>query len=176
MSIYISSDFHFSHDNIIRYTKRPFKSSHEMNKALQENWNNVATKEDTVYVLGDFSLSKETNLFENILNKLNGNKILILGNHDKLTPWQYLEVGFAAVHTSLVISHENREYFLCHDPATVSCVDYRYNLVGHVHGLWDSVVSKKGQLLINVGVDVRGFKPISIEEIGKIVEEFEEKK
>jgi calcineurin-like phosphoesterase family protein len=133
-----------------------------MNKVMTANWNSVVKDEDTVCVIGDFSMSKETSLFESILSKLNGRKILILGNHDKLTPWQYLEVGFDSVHTSLVITYEDVEFFLCHDPAMVSCVDYTFNLTGHIHGLWDYLLTKKNQHLLNVGVDVRDFTPISI--------------
>jgi calcineurin-like phosphoesterase family protein len=166
MKTFFTADPHFSHENIIRYTNRPFKNAHEMNKTITENWNEVVNQGDLVYVLGDVSMSKETSLFEKILSKLNGNKILILGNHDKLTPWQYLEVGFDSVHTSLVID----DMFICHDPAMVSCVDYKKNLVGHIHGLWDEMISKKGQKLINVGVDVRDFCPIPLEKVNSIFE------
>jgi len=167
MKTFFTSDPHFSHENIIRYSNRPFKNAHEMNKTITENWNEIVSQGDLVYVLGDVFLSKETSLFEKILSKLNGNKILILGNHDKLTPWQYLEVGFDSVHTSLAID----DIFICHDPAMVSCVDYEKNLVGHIHGLWDEMISRKGQKLINVGVDVRNFYPISLEEVNSIFEE-----
>jgi len=54
--IYIISDCHFGHDNIRKYTNRPFNSVEEMNQVLVNNWNMVVNEDDVVYHLGDFSL------------------------------------------------------------------------------------------------------------------------
>ena len=78
--IYFTSDFHFSHRNVIKYCNRPFSDVHEMNKALTSLWNDTVKPEDTVYFLGDFSLNK--NVTKVIAPMLNGKKILIPGNHD----------------------------------------------------------------------------------------------
>lgn len=80
--IFFTSDTHFFHKNIIKYSNRPFTSVEEMNEALIKNWNKTVSPNDTIYHLGDFGFSNIQNLKE-IINKLNGNKILILGNHDK---------------------------------------------------------------------------------------------
>ena len=55
--IYFTSDPHYGHANIIRYCQRPYASVEAMDAALIANWNRVVTAEDTVYVLGDVSLS-----------------------------------------------------------------------------------------------------------------------
>ena len=78
--IYFTSDQHFYHSNVIAYCARPFASVEEMNLAIVANWNAVVRPEDTVYVLGDFSLAiRPVELFSHLLN---GTKFFIPGNHD----------------------------------------------------------------------------------------------
>jgi len=86
--IFLTSDHHFGHENIIRYTGRPFKDIYEMDECLIENWNKTVSKRDLVYHVGDiFVCSKR--LFrnpsqhaENIRRRLNGQIFLIKGNHE----------------------------------------------------------------------------------------------
>lgn len=67
--IYLTSDTHFSHANIIEYSKRPFANVDEMDEALVNNWNKVVTPKDIVYHLGDVIFSKN----HSILRRLMGN-------------------------------------------------------------------------------------------------------
>ena len=78
---WLISDTHFGHKVICDYENRPFKSVKEMDESLIANWNNTVSKQDTIYVLGDFSFhgADET---QNITKRLTGNKILVMGNHD----------------------------------------------------------------------------------------------
>ena len=81
-NIWWTSDTHFYHANVIKYSKRPFANVEEMNAALVRNWVAVVQPGDTIYHLGDFSFGrKEQN--EALLQQLHGHKHLILGNHDK---------------------------------------------------------------------------------------------
>ena len=86
--VYFISDTHFNHKNIIKYCNRPYKSVEEMNKVLIENWNRVVKDADVIYHLGDFALYDEEELF----NKLNGNIILIRGNHDRKSASYYEKI------------------------------------------------------------------------------------
>lgn len=52
--IFFVADTHFSDDNIRRYENRPFQNVESMNVEMIERWNAEVTKDDTVYVLGDF--------------------------------------------------------------------------------------------------------------------------
>ncbi|MBX4152323.1 hypothetical protein [Paenibacillus lautus] len=54
MAVYYTSDTHFCHKNILHYENRPYQDTEEMDAALIEKWNNVVSKNDTVYHLGDF--------------------------------------------------------------------------------------------------------------------------
>ena len=54
------SDLHIGHANVIKFDNRPFKDVDEMFEILVRNWNSIVTKEDTVYILGDFIWKKES--------------------------------------------------------------------------------------------------------------------
>ena len=51
--IWLISDTHFGHTNVIKYCNRPFESSDEMDKTIIKNWNNTIKKYDKVFLLGD---------------------------------------------------------------------------------------------------------------------------
>lgn len=79
--IWLISDTHFQHENIIKYCARPFKDSNDMDEYMIERWNHVVKPGDKVYHLGDvFFRDKEK--FKKLWPRLNGKKRLIVGNHD----------------------------------------------------------------------------------------------
>lgn len=174
-NIWFTADTHFDHANVIRYCNRPFSSVQEMNGVLIANWNEVVKPQDTIYHLGDFSLSGSRRAHE-LISKLNGYKILIRGNHDKGEAY-YKSAGFAEYYTSTPAHPvEYGEFFLSHYPYW-ECYDHderkhkfadrmlhqrgnRWLLCGHIHEKW-----KRKGFCINVGVDQWNFAPVSIEQI-----------
>ncbi len=82
MSILFTSDTHFFHERVIQYSNRPFKDKEEMNEFMIQQWNRKVSPQDTIYHLGDFSFASKEKT-ERVLQRLNGKKILVLGNHDK---------------------------------------------------------------------------------------------
>ena len=80
-NIFFVSDTHFAHENIIKYCNRPFKSIEEHDEALIERWNEKIDKDDIVFHLGDFAFASEEYI-KSILDRLNGKKYLVFGNHD----------------------------------------------------------------------------------------------
>lgn len=78
-----TSDLHFGHKNAIRFDSRPYFTVDEMDKTLIQNWNNKVKPGDTTYVLGDMFWNSDPQYVQNILKSLNGQIILIKGNHDK---------------------------------------------------------------------------------------------
>lgn len=80
--IWVISDTHFGHHNIIKYCSRPYSGPTEMDWDIVEKWNSVVKPQDKVYHLGDVYMGCSNGYAENILSKLNGHKRLILGNHD----------------------------------------------------------------------------------------------
>lgn len=80
--IWLISDTHFNHSNIIKYCDRPFKTVKEMDWEMVERWNSVVKPGDKVYHLGDVYMNASKGYITNLLHHLNGRKRLILGNHD----------------------------------------------------------------------------------------------
>ena len=70
--MFFTGDHHFGHNNIIKYSNRLFASSEEMDDKMVEEWNSVAGEEDTVFHLGDFSLSSNLNYVQSLFGRLNG--------------------------------------------------------------------------------------------------------
>ena len=71
MTIFITSDQHWGHANIMKYSNRPFESLGEHDAALIQAWNSVVEKNDLVYHLGDFTLGNAAHAIE-IIQQLNG--------------------------------------------------------------------------------------------------------
>ena len=158
--IYYIADMHFGHTNVLRFDNRPFPDTAQMDDTLIQNWNGRVTSDDTVYVLGDAFWKNEENSIR-IMERLQGQKHLIQGNHDrvkgKLRPyWESIE-QYAEV------NDENRLVILSHYPI-LFYKNQHYGAVmlyGHVHNTreWKLVEKWKNEQwamgipsrLINVG-------------------------
>jgi calcineurin-like phosphoesterase family protein len=188
MTTFFTSDNHFFHQNVIKYDSRPWVTIEEMNEGLIRNWNSVVKPEDTVYILGDFSLAFRP--VEIYPQRLNGTKYLIPGNHDfchsynkkskksleHLEKWitKYEENGLhvMAEHSSLDIPGV-AVVNMCHIP--FSCQDQRYEkfkaindgrwtLHGHTHSK-----EKINGREIHVGVTAWDYFPVHIEQVKKLI-------
>lgn len=129
------SDLHFGHENIINFDKRPFKDTKEMEEALITNWNSIVKKGDTTYILGDFCWGKE-NEWKRIIKLLNGNKVLILGNHDLKNMSVELKRMFQDIKDYKEITDNGKHVIMCHYPMLLYKGSYNpdcYMLCGHVH-------------------------------------------
>ena len=125
---YVIADMHFNHNNIIKYCNRPFENVQEMNEYIISKWNEDVSKNDIIYVLGDVGFGSTENL-GNIINRLNGNKILILGNHDRkrsINSWRNL--GFQEVHKKPITVGNA---IFSHEPIKVD--ENTLNIFGHIH-------------------------------------------
>lgn len=162
-NIWVTSDTHFNHGNIIDYCERPFKNSREMDEALIENWNKVVKPSDKVYHLGDVYMKASKGYIESILQRLNGHKRLILGNHDNGKD-QILQRYFEKIQ----VLRWFKEYGLVfsHLPMHDSSIKKGYiNVHGHIHEK-----QSPSPLHINVSVEQTNYTPISIEELMKKVD------
>lgn len=82
---YYIADLHFCHENLnTRMDCRGFESGEAMNEYMIAQWNSRVRKRDEVVILGDFCISKKGEVANAILERLNGKKYLIIGNHDHL--------------------------------------------------------------------------------------------
>lgn len=87
MSRFFTSDTHFGHANIIRLCNRPFKDVNHMNEEIVRRWNEVVSEDDIVYHLGDVALGTFADSI-NYVSRLNGYKILVPGNHDRIASFE----------------------------------------------------------------------------------------
>jgi calcineurin-like phosphoesterase family protein len=170
--IYVISDTHWNHANIIKYCDRPFKNVIEMNEALIKAWNDVVKPEDKIIHLGDFAMGKKHEI-PGILARLNGYKVLIRGNHDRSTEFM-LEAGFSEVYESMVYTGHPiyGGIFLSHKPQPdvydliskgLGPTGAKLAFHGHLHG---SNGPKTHAIAFDVGVDCgRGYGPQTIEKI-----------
>jgi calcineurin-like phosphoesterase family protein len=163
---WITSDTHFNHANIIDYCSRPFSDIAAMNYALIARWNERVTPEDTVYHLGDFAMGSPV-AWPKFTSRLYGHKILVPGNHDR-DRGEMLAIGFNQVlDVNVVVNIDGVLAWLNHYPLKDETArkfvrppapaEYDIALCGHVHQHW-----KVKQGVVNVGVDVWDFTPISI--------------
>lgn len=83
--VFFISDYHLFHNNVLKFDNRPFADVHEMHIAIEERWNSVVGKDDTVIYLGDLSFGKKNDntFIEGLFWRLNGHIHFVLGNHDK---------------------------------------------------------------------------------------------
>ena len=81
--VLFTSDLHFGHENILRFDNRPFSTTDEMDAELIRRWNAKVDRGDLVYVLGDMIWKSKNDEAFRIIQSLNGQIILIRGNHDR---------------------------------------------------------------------------------------------
>jgi calcineurin-like phosphoesterase family protein len=163
MTIWVTADTHFGHARIIDYCKRPFKSVEEMNEKIINKFNSKVKDGDIVYVIGDFCFKAKNGIdYKHWLNRLNGTYIFILGNHDYGN-------GIPGNMISAVLEmKDGQQLFLIHNPEEFNPA-FKINLTGHVHKKWHLKKTKKGNIIINVGVDVNNFEPINYETIKELI-------
>lgn len=131
MNIFVTSDTHFGHANIIGYCNRPFSSPEDMDWGMVKRWNMVVKPEDHVWHLGDVYMGGSREYIDHVLSSLNGRKRLVLGNHDNGRD-QLLLKHFEKI----VAWRDFKEYssLLTHMPLHPgSIIKDRVNVHGHIH-------------------------------------------
>lgn len=182
-NIWLVSDEHYSHANIIKYCSRPFKDTVEMDQHLINQHNKVVKDGDTVYHLGDFTFQPVTMVVE-IVKQLNGSHMFIQGNHDHwfgepdtdlkaLPNKKYL--GRTMMHEFKI---EGTKIVLCHYPMVTWNGAFRGSLqfYGHCHSNMESKYNRGKQM--DVGVDnayklLGEYRPFSFEEARDMVKDRE---
>lgn len=168
--IYFISDTHFGHENVLGYSKRPFKTVEEMDAKLIAEWNKRVTNTDQVYHLGDFSM-RDGLYAERILKQLNGQIFLVRGNHDHKTIRKLSRFAWVKDYYELAVKEADKvqKIVLFHYPIeSWSARHYgAWHLHGHCHG---SLPSPDWQARLDVGVDVPPYnKPVSYEEVKQMM-------
>ena len=180
--IFFTADLHFCHEKIIKHCSRPFQSLGLMNSKLIGNWNATVCADDTVYVLGDmfFGGGRSPNEYISLIQQFNGRKYLTPGNHDYV--WMKnidLSSCFEDVALMMEVRYDKRHILtLCHYPM-MSWKDDRddtgYMIHGHIHNRTDEdyfPYIRSNPNMLNAGVDINDFKPVTFEELVKNNQKF----
>lgn len=198
MTMLFSADFHANHGNICLYCKRPQLRpedvdlngnwvSHtvaqergaQMTRWLIDRWNQRVKPQDTVFHVGDFicrgnerGVPGGPTKAQQVLEQLNGNKVMILGNHDHNNG---LERGLDWA--IMTIAH--KKAMLIHNPAHVDpmkadVLELDVIVCGHVHTAWQTqmFVTASGRRIpiVNVGVDVNKYAPVTLSELVGLID------
>jgi calcineurin-like phosphoesterase family protein len=178
---FFTSDTHYGHANIIKYSGRPFKNADDMTYALKENHNAIVKPDDDVYHLGDHSYY-DFNSTVDLLFELNGFFHYIFGNHDNVMK-EIRRHMKRSPSSDLTIDLEKKIRFLGNmEEVEVEGINITLNhyamkvwnrshygawhLYGHSHG---SLPDDPRSMSIDVGVDVHNYRPISFREVDDIM-------
>lgn len=166
MTTWFTSDTHYGHANIIRLVNRPFPHVDAMDEAMVDRWNALVQPDDLVYHLGDFSFHKPGRA-TSIAARLNGQKFLVWGNHDKplrkesefLAQWIWCK-------DLADIEVQGKKIILCHYAMKVWNKSHHdsWQLYGHSHG---SLPDDPNALQLDVGVDCWDYRPVSFEQVAE---------
>lgn len=150
-NIFFISDTHFGHANMLKFSNydgtrmRPFDSIEELDELMVQNWNEMVKPTDKVYHLGDVCYRCKNE--NQILARLNGDKVLIRGNHDRREAQWYLKY-FRDVRGT---HHIDGNYLLSHFPIHPDSKGrFVRNLHGHIHS---QTVMKKVPSAVYEGYD-----------------------
>ena len=190
--LYLISDTHFYHKNIIKYCDRP----EDYAAIILNEWNSTVKPGDDVLHLGDFAIGWDREFptkrdsYTDIMKQLNGSKYITLGNHDRESRTFYENIGFSQVmsHTIIDIEEfETKKVLFNHYPLEIDdeymkpqliehiknlkTLEFDYVVHGHTHRrIVGTPITKfvgvvDGILHFNCSVEVLGYRPISVVDI-----------
>ena len=189
MKIFVISDLHFNHKNIIQYSNRPFSSVAEMNEVLIENWNKEVGPDDRVHVLGDICLGPKSEM-KSIVDRLNGEIILNIGNHEGILhayPERFSRIQ-NYIETTFIIGGAKQPVCLMHYPIEVwnNCHKGWWHLHGHCHGnlsthrayrfdvgvdniaKWLHKRDLDANVTSSIKADQKYYRPLNVEELAEV--------
>lgn len=187
--IYLWSDLHIGHQNVLKFDNRPFKNLDDMHEVLVNNYNSTV-RDGVCYFLGDIGLGK-TDTVQKVISQMTGTKVCILGNHDKSVEAMY-KAGFDVVLYGATMQIAGERVTLSHCPLLgvyrEKCEDMKGSQTGenwhgesrpkqrifttkdegqfHLHGHIHSPNGGKSQKILgrqmDVGVAANNYKPVNI--------------
>ena len=132
-AVFLVSDTHFGHAGVCRFTRadgctplRPWDDAAEMDEAMVKAWNERVGPKDKVYHLGDVVINRKALA---TMARLNGDKVLIRGNHDIFPDDEYRKYF-----RELRAYHVMNGMILSHIPIhSESLGRFGVNIHGHTH-------------------------------------------
>lgn len=196
--IWFSSDLHLGHHNIIEFCDRPYKSVERMEEAFVNNFNSKVNPRDTTYFIGDIVMGNKQLTLKS-LNKFNGKKILIVGNHDNVFDttstkaqknWNIYTKYFDEIYDTLELDGKElgiwtEKIILNHFPNKSTYIkdssEHERRFLNHrleddgkslyLHGHVHSKAKVSGERSINIGVDAWNYNPVSLDDLRHLIKE-----
>jgi calcineurin-like phosphoesterase family protein len=186
---FFTSDWHCNHDNVINFSNRPFKDIAHMHEVLINNYNATVPEDGICYFVGDMGMGNPIVLHK-VINKLQGTKVLVLGNHDKGLQRMYKN-GFDVVMYGAIFDICGEQVTVTHCPLRDTyredtskmkeghlCPNWhgehrekykkfsipnwgQYHLHGHIHSPNSGQSKKIENKQYDVGVDANNYRPVS---------------
>ena len=158
MAVFFTADTHFGDHRTINIQHRPFADTATMDATLIARWNARVAPDDTVWHLGD--VARRAGDVAGLLDRLHGSKHLLVGNNDP--DGTRVAAGWASVGDYAELSLDGHALVLCHYPFRSWNGQHRraINLHGHSHGRLKPLPRQ-----FDVGVDARGFAPVTLAEL-----------
>ena len=176
-AVYLTSDTHFGHHGVCKFMRedgvtklRPWNNADEMDEEMVKRWNETVRPNDKVYHLGDVVINRRA---LKTLGRLNGDKVLIKGNHDIFRLEEY-----TPYFRDIRGSHVMNGMILTHIPVHESNL-YRFgtNIHGHLHSSRVMTTAKfmRKQIVdtryFSVCVEHHDFRPVLFEDVVKQIKE-----
>lgn len=173
--VFATSDQHFGHRNIIKYENRLIRMGFKQDltptdeqlkqhdKELIRRHNSVVGKNDLTLMLGDITLSSDPEKVKELMNRLNGYKLLVYGNHDQWYQGQKFD-EFTMIVPYLEFKYKKKFVVACHYPMESWNRAHHgsYMLFAHCHSMAKDFITDRR---IHVGVDTNDFYPINLDEV-----------
>lgn len=169
MNTWLWSDTHFNHAGILRHAAetRPYTDVLEMNDALVRMWNERVGPHDRMFFIGDFGFSNRYGEpLDQVFAALNGEKHLVIGNHDEQNP-KVLALPWETQTTLTRVKDQGNSAVLCHYALETWARQAAGRLMchGHSHGTLERWVAHR----FDVGVDAMGVGgPLELAELAVI--------
>lgn len=187
MSLYLISDTHFDHANIIKYCNRPFERASEMDEHIIRNWNERVQFGDTVLHGGDIAMARSEVAIE-YAERVNGQLVHLDGNHDDIDQSQAPFPTLKSYYFTYTYGETEYEFYYTHWPPTEHSDrdDEReppkhsqppewfdgWFLHGHVHNndLKNFPFINPDEKFVNLSAELLNYTPIEIEELIQLIE------
>jgi calcineurin-like phosphoesterase family protein len=164
--IFVISDLHLGHANIIRYCSRPFPHDavEEMDQVLIKNWNYTVRPIDRIYHIGDLCYGPYARSPNEYIRQLNGTISLIRGNHDE---------GTKTASQKEMLVHQDIPFMMIHNPDDVPETFFGWVIHGHHHNnnLADFPFINFEKRRINVSAEVVRYRPVSLSDLCNMIKD-----
>lgn len=166
--IWFWSDLHFGHKNIIKFSSRPFDDIPSMDEILIKNFNELVKPDDISIWVGDVAFKQETEA-RKMIRRLNGYKILVVGNHDIFKKQRVMNLGFDEYHIVYNFTVDDTVVALTHYPMD-NLPEGWFNVHGHVHKNGHHADEIDMPTHYNVNCEFIDYKPINLQTLIERIE------